>query len=678
MKKNLIYGLASLVVLTLSACSLYFDEEVTPEEEQGVGQVAHVADSVKTVDYEYQPGIVKLTSDRLQYLVNVEADTVLFFMDSTPDDRMIRVGDIVTCGRAELLPKGINGRVERVVKANGMQQCTLSRVPLETVFKELKIEIHGDAQWKEAEVVAPISTRGATDLDKTLYDMNWKFNITTDEGGKTKVEYVYDKKNTSVAIPSAMQQAMGKAGLNASVGAETKEKVNFSLDISKPSIKCYIEENSAITMNTSVKTGYKKDNLVKLEQYPEGKKLRLLDSPVAVDLIYGIGSALNLDVSAQIGMEAAVESKRKIGFEYVNKKFNFINENLTDNQDVFKKLDVTGSTDMSVQAKAIVGVDVAGYLSGTADGTVTTGFLTALHHEQFGGDSLQINDNNYVKLYLNAAVEAKADLKFKGIKLYSYQKTLAENELLAKKWRLFPELIDLTMVPRDITDNKVSYDGQFKVNAGLLAKLGADIRPFLRLYNNDAFTDYDPAEGSEKRVSADGNNVFSFKVTGQDKDVTYDVVPGLVYARNRYLYNRKEFSQPATAADAGVTLQNFSQLYGGKNLSTDNTFNDEYVFDIVAKVSGGDKMDSWGVTVKMLNSKGKTIATKDYPVEGKGSGAHTLRFTLFASAQPPCRVQLVPYAKIDGETKNYHEYEFLLENPAENKLAGAESPDVSL
>ncbi len=686
MRKNILLLMAPLLVFCLSACSLYFDEQSLPEEQQGVGQEAHRNDSTTQVDYEYQPGVVKLTTARGAYLVMVEADTVLYFMDSTPEDMQLREGNLVSCGRTEKLPKGVNGRVEQVQRANGMLRCTVTRVPLNEIFKTLKVEMHGKAQWQEADLVdeqgnpvAPAKGTRANDFNKSLYKMDWKFNIESDSKGKASAKYVHNGKTTDVSIPANLSSLMGKADFNFEVGAQTEETVNVSVDINSPSVKCYIEEKSSIAVKAHVGKDYKKDSLVVLEKYPEGKRLRLLDSPVAIDLIYGVGSALNLDLSSKVTMESGVESHRKLGFEYVNKKFDFINENLTPDQDVFKKLDVTGSSTTSVKALATVGLDIGGYVTGSVKGTVTTGLETALTHAQFGSDTLQLNDKNYVRLFVAAGLDAEAKLKFKGISLPSYTKHLAEKELFSKKWPLFPRLIDLTVSPRDASESKVSYDGQVTVNSGLMAKLGADIRPFLRLYNGDKYADFLPTETSPQTVTGDGSNRFAFAIADRDKDASFEAVPGLIYADRKYLYSRKEFAQPVSAADVGIALMNYTQLYGDKNLTTDNSFAHEYIFNIDAKVLGGAKLASWGIAVKMLNRKGKTIGTKDYDVSKNSSGTYTVRFTLFASADPTCTVRLQPYAKTtDDKELRFCEYEFTLDNPAENRLGEGKDADVTL
>lgn len=680
MQNKFSYPVIFLLTVALSACSLYFDENDIPEEQLGVGQEAVVKDSVSTVTYEYQPGVRKLTTATLQYLVMAEGDSVLYFMETTPDDLMPQKGVVISSGRSELLPIGVNGRVSDVAVVNGMKRCTVVRLSLDEVFKTLRFEYHGPADWQNAQTidehgnVVPQARTTRAEIEKSIDKMNWKFAIRSDGAGVSSAEYIYNNEAKPIDLPESLKGIMGKAKFDAELGAVNEETVHASFDMAKYNVECYIEEETTISAKMSVEKGYS-DRKTTLSKNNEGKKLQILDSPVAIDVTYGIDSEIEFDLAAKQTVEAEVKSHRRLGFKYVSKKFSLINENLTTTQDIFKKLDVEGSANTAVKARAKVGLNIAGYAEGTVGGTLKTGLETMLQHSQYG-DSLQLNDRNYIRLYLNAGFDTDVKVMLKGAVVYDYKKTLADTTLLSKKWPLFPSLLDMTITPRDITDTKVSFDGQFTVNDGLLARLGAQIKPFLRVYSGDKYTDYSPAEGNNK-VLPDKTSVFNFSISNLDKSSTYEVVPGLIYAGNRYIYDRKEFAQPATPSDAGIVLQNYKQLYGDKALDASSAFDHEYICNIDAKLTGGSKFKSWGVTVKMINSKGKTIAANNYDVDKQKTGTYTLRFTLFASSAPPCRLVMQPYAVTqDGEEKRFREYEYVLLNPAPNLLGDAKEADV--
>lgn len=624
---------------------------------------------------------MKLTSKVLQYLVTVENDTILYFMDTTPEALMPKSGQIISSGATELLPKGINGRVTEVSDAHGLKRCVVGRLPLEEVFKTLRVEIHGPVDWSNAStvdrqgnVIAPAKgTRANT--DKEIYKMDWGFLIESTSNGKSNSKYTYNGKDKKINMQASMAGMMGKVDFNANINATTKETVHLSVDLSKYSIKCSIEEASTITTKLSAGKGLKGKKAL-FKNNNEGKKIRLLNSPVAIDFIYGIDSELQLDLNTKMDIEAQVESNRNLGFEFVNKSFKHINENLTKDQDVFRKIDVAGLSNTAIKATARLGIDVPGWVTGTIGAGLTTGMETMLNHTQ-SGDTLQLNDNNYIKLYLNSDCDIDMALKFKGLKLYDYKKKLDETNIFKRKWPLFPSLLDMAIAPRDITDKNVSFNGQFSVSPGLIAKLGADIKPFLRLYDGDKFTDFTPEGGSKVKVTADGENRFNFDIKDQDKTADYEAVPGIIYGGNKYIFNRKEFAQPLTTSETAILLQGYKQLYGDKKLTPENHFAHEYIYTIDAKLIGGDKVRNWGILVKMLNSKGRKIMEQKYDVDKKQGGVYTIRFTLFSNADPTCRVAMQPYCvTTDDKTMEFKEYEYELLNPAENLLDKSKDIDI--
>ncbi len=166
--KTLAFRITSLLfVATLASCTLYFDEQAPPQNELGNNTESHVENAVSSLNYEYQTGVMPFTPNILNHLVAVQADTVLFFMDTTPAHPFPHPGQLGSCGVADQRPTGFTGRVEKLVNSAGMWQCTVRRLPLKQIFKKLNIEFHGTPAWNPTPQTAPMTaTRAGDEKDK--------------------------------------------------------------------------------------------------------------------------------------------------------------------------------------------------------------------------------------------------------------------------------------------------------------------------------------------------------------------------------------------------------------------------------------------------------------------------------------------------------------------------------
>ncbi len=127
----------------LTGCSLYLDEpEEIPEEQRGFGEAYHEVNDSVDVTYQFRDN-VKVLSKRIQdsYLAVVEADSILYFSEYTPDSDLPQAGGGVFSDCTEKLPYGLCSTVLSVTHENGMVKVVTQQADIDAVFSRLVLNV---------------------------------------------------------------------------------------------------------------------------------------------------------------------------------------------------------------------------------------------------------------------------------------------------------------------------------------------------------------------------------------------------------------------------------------------------------------------------------------------------------------------------------------------------------
>lgn len=151
----IVFSLCLTATLVPTACTLYMDEEEQkPEELQGFDAPVHVKNDTVDVTYQFQPDTHYLTPHVQEYLVMVEADTILYFRDNTPIDYLPKTGEKVFSHSSDLLPWGMMGLVEWAGYTDGFYKVVTTDTTLGEVFKVLKLNVDRPTDYSKARLVA--------------------------------------------------------------------------------------------------------------------------------------------------------------------------------------------------------------------------------------------------------------------------------------------------------------------------------------------------------------------------------------------------------------------------------------------------------------------------------------------------------------------------------------------
>lgn len=146
--KNTYLLLLTILLGLMSSCTLLMEDEEIPEDELGFGEpytkTLNEAGLDGYVTYEYQDDVKAITHNVQEFIHHIEADTIVYYFDNTPDKYVPRVGEKLSM---ESCPKAINGlnhRVLSITKANGFYRVVTTRCGLKEVFKTLDADFTFD------------------------------------------------------------------------------------------------------------------------------------------------------------------------------------------------------------------------------------------------------------------------------------------------------------------------------------------------------------------------------------------------------------------------------------------------------------------------------------------------------------------------------------------------------
>ena len=133
--KRFIYLFAVLIPMFISCekNDVFEDDEIkgieTPQTEKS---------DEYTVTYQYQDDVIVLGTNRLNYLVRVEADTILYFSDATPEEFLPKTGDVISARISDKTPYGLGNVVIDRTKVDNTYRCVTTSASLKQIFKKLK------------------------------------------------------------------------------------------------------------------------------------------------------------------------------------------------------------------------------------------------------------------------------------------------------------------------------------------------------------------------------------------------------------------------------------------------------------------------------------------------------------------------------------------------------------
>ena len=129
------------IATLLASCTLSMEEWTVPEEEKGFDEPETVENEFGSVTYQYKDGVRSITENIQEYIIEVEDDSVIYFMDNTPSEWLPRVGDKVAAMCSPVIPFGLNHKVIDVRDVGGIYKVTCTQASRDDIYEQLVINL---------------------------------------------------------------------------------------------------------------------------------------------------------------------------------------------------------------------------------------------------------------------------------------------------------------------------------------------------------------------------------------------------------------------------------------------------------------------------------------------------------------------------------------------------------
>lgn len=137
----------ALMTALLAGCTLSMEDYVIEEEmSRGFDEPATELTDIGTFTYQYQEGVRPITKKVLDYVLGVESDSIVYYVENCPSEWLPKVGGYVSCGCSRKIPNGLCNRVLSVQHQDGHYKVVTTKATTDDVFKQLDIELDFEYQ----------------------------------------------------------------------------------------------------------------------------------------------------------------------------------------------------------------------------------------------------------------------------------------------------------------------------------------------------------------------------------------------------------------------------------------------------------------------------------------------------------------------------------------------------
>lgn len=503
------------------------EPENKPENKKGFGYPITEDVEGGKITYQYNDEVIVLGEATQKYLVKVEADTILYFSESTPERLLPYKGGIISSAVVDdKTPYGLGNRVISVTQEDGLYKCVTTAASLDEIFKELNLAA-------DIMLVTDAVPSQVEDVDGNLHD------VSVSKFSETKAE---------IGSPNVLTVELdGLSGKNAGAYVDGKVSLGAVLSIdferSKNRYDCSLSLYAGFDGEIGVKTqceGYKK-------LLPLKDKWPILNSELRFGPI-----VLRPFVDAELGIEGKAEGSISTGLSKVfGAKFGMKNrksfyENLTESDAKIVK-------DISVDVKGGVALVTKLYFG---MGLYTKNIAVSIDPSLSAGLStdFKVNNENLFKNNPTLDFEIKAEAKgafygqFFGRELFREEMNFVSLNLFNHSWPLLPSLVEnsLQVTKRDAS-GPLTFDAEYSLAGGLLSNLDFPLYPAFKVYKGSELVD---VISSMENISGDTAKKFTFELTGLENEVSYTGKPCLVIGDKSYDEDGIAFSSSLTCSDS--------------------------------------------------------------------------------------------------------------------------------
>lgn len=515
-----------IIPVLLVACHAnVLDDE--PENIKGFGYPITEDVEGGKITYQYNDEVIVLSETTQRYLVKVEADTILYFSEATPERLLPYKGGIISSAVIDdKTPYGLGNRVISVSQESGLYKCVTTAASLDEIFKELTLAA-------DIMLVTDAIPSQVEDVDGNLHD------VTVSKFSETKAE-IGSPNVLTVKLEGQSDEQVGPyVEGDISLGAV----LSIDFERSKNRYDCSLSLYAGFDGEIGVKTqceGYKK-------LLPRKDKWQILDSKLPFGPV-----VLRPFVNAEIGLKGNAEGSISTGlFKEFGAKFGMKNrksfyENLTEpDAKIIKDISVDVKGEVALVTTLYFGMGLyTKNIAVSIDPSLSVGLST----------DFKVNNENLFKNNPTLDFDIKAETKgafyaqFFGKELFREEMDFVSLNLFNHSWPLLPSLVEnsLKVTKRDAS-GPLTFDAEYSLAGGLLSNLDYPLYPAFKVYKGSELVDF---ISSAENIYGDAAKEFTFELSGLENEVSYTGKPCLVIGDKSYDEDGIAFASSLTCPDS--------------------------------------------------------------------------------------------------------------------------------
>ena len=560
-KRNLFTRFSVLLasVLSLYSCEFISNEDNSTKEQEGnatagIDFPATEKDNNSTVTYQFTDA-VELLSDQTQnnYLVKVEQDSILYFLQETPDSIMPRVGEILSSRISDKLPYGLGNEVISMTEEDGLVKIVTSAASLDDIFEELDVK----SEFTLEDFATNISS--ITDEDGTIYEVSimdidevFSNNEPSFSRWQTRASVGSDKV---LVIPIDVET---ESGLYSEIKLVIGAIVTFNKSKSNGTFEYSFEPSVGIIGEFGAKVEKKLDDQIK-KLLTILKKTRLFSTHLPI-----AGGLIDLRPYADLNVDlvGSLNGKISVGFSYYAKfkcGFNergFFKENTStdwDLKEIFNSFELKGRAEIGPEATISTGCglytkDIA--LSFETKPSIMVGAELGVSGDS-NGIGVKIEDQK-VSLDVSIDLLGKGKVSLFGNNIIEKEVSLAKWNIYNKEWPLFPILMantfNINQLGKTSSTRGKSYtrgDNPSLIFSGSYSLSGGEMTKIMK-GKPAIIVERDGVEVSRVISDKDAFNNeqtdVSFELSSLEEKVNYIAYPCVIINNNVYHWDPKPFS----------------------------------------------------------------------------------------------------------------------------------------
>lgn len=515
-----------IIPVLLVACHAnVLDDE--PENIKGFGYPITEDVEGGKITYQYNDEVIVLSETTQRYLVKVEADTILYFSEATPERLLPYKGGIISSAVIDdKTPYGLGNRVISVSQESGLYKCVTTAASLDEIFKELTLAA-------DIMLVTDAIPSQVEDVGGNLHD------VTVSKFSETKAE-IGSPNVLTVKLEGQSDEQVGPyVEGDISLGAV----LSIDFERSKNRYDCSLSLYAGFDGEIGVKTqceGYKK-------LLPRKDKWQILDSKLPFGPV-----VLRPFVNAEIGLKGNAEGSISTGlFKEFGAKFGMKNrksfyENLTEpDAKIIKDISVDVKGEVALVTTLYFGMGLyTKNIAVSIDPSLSVGLST----------DFKVNNENLFKNNPTLDFDIKAETKgafyaqFFGKELFREEMDFVSLNLFNHSWPLLPSLVEnsLKVTKRDAS-GPLTFDAEYSLAGGLLSNLDYPLYPAFKVYKGSELVDF---ISSAENIYDDAAKEFTFELSGLENEVSYTGKPCLVIGDKSYDEDGIAFASSLTCPDS--------------------------------------------------------------------------------------------------------------------------------